>query len=501
MLQTQFIQQQYKSNTFSDENNISNVAMYKPEIANNLIRAFGTHAANMGNQNYSILQYLTAGSRRIAKFNQTYKPIGADEIQWPLLGNIIRAIPISGTVNPQTEAGIGFTTFIVPFPEKYFEVGWVCRFEDDSMARVQNYEYLNGQWCYTFQLVTSNPSEHVANWALEPNREVAWDHSAYEEGSHGGGSVVATPMWLRNQLTITRLAMGVTGSAKNTVITLKTKETKNGKEEATWMTFSQYQYLYQWSIMQEKALFNSRYNKLSDGTFANIGENGRPVKTGSGLEEQLMGSNHFVVSELHEEMLWHMLNGITNASNEGGSGAQKMVITGNGGVWEFQKAIRNASVELQQINTEWTDKKGEKLAFGAEYSTYKGPSGSTFTIVNHPMFNDKTCYPGTVGPHGYTRQSYKMFFVDFSERQGEPNVQMITRGANGENRQLVQWYTAGATTPNWDRDTPDKATDIGKIMRSHSGDYSMLYTLSETGCLIKDPFSCGLIEIIPPNSN
>lgn len=499
MLNTKFVTQQFRDGTMTDQNALANALLVEPEIANTLIYAYGSGSAKNGmGDSYNVLQYLTQGAGNLGKFGKTYKPTGHDEIMWPVQGKLVKALPISGPVNPGTDTGIGFSEFVVPLAQKLYSVGFVCRFENGSIARLQKPPYKAGNsWCHVFVIIGSNPSEYIPSVDLEIGKEVSWDFTAYEEGSDGGGNVEATPMWFKNQMTISRMAQGMTGSAKNEVVTLEVD--RNGEKKNLWMYEKQYQYFRNWGRQHERLLWNGRYNRLTDGTFPVFGENGRPVKVGSGIEEQIKAANTIVTTELTEEMLWHMLVDIKNKGN-GAENQKRVLITGDGGQWEFNRVLKEAAVRLNMVDHNFVHRlEGNKLAFGAEFTTYKGPFGGEFTVVNHPMFNDEEVWTKKVGPYGYTEQSYKMFFLDFSDYGNEPNIRMLTRGANGENRQLVQWFTAGATTPNWDRDAfKGNAGDFSKIMRSHGGDYFMCYTLSETLVAIQNTLTCGMIWVKPP---
>lgn len=496
MIETRFLRGQYRDGTFVDTANIAEALLSKPEIADTLIFAFGNEPqyGTLGD-GYSVLQYLVQGTGSIAKVDKSYKVLGNDEYMWAVMGHLQRSIPIAVdhplATTSDARVGINFSTFKVLFPIKYFSLGFVCRFWNGELARVVSEPYKEGNlWCYEFQIISNNPMSYMNPDSLRAGREVSWDYSAYEEGSEGGGMVDATPSWFRNQMTITRLSYGMTGSAKYELLWLEITNKASGDKARLWLTYQQYLAMLQWSRQQERVLWNGRYNRLSDGTFGNLGSNGRPVKTGSGIEEQISGVNRIVASELTEDMLWSMTADMYQVL--GKENTKMFLITGMGGIHEFHKVLKKSSLQYQLIDTTMVGKNGNTLTFGSHYMTYKGFMGNEITVVNHPMFNDRSVYPKTVGPFGYTDQSYKMFFIDFGNYEGEPNVQMITKGANGQDRRLIQWFDAGSTTPEFTGNT-----NSGMILRSHGADSYTCYTLSETGIIIRNPLSCGMIEIRP----
>jgi hypothetical protein len=495
MLKTQFIQAQWSDGTFTDQAQLANALLIKPEVADTLVYAF--MGKGDGNK-YGLLQGLTQGLGRIGKSEKNYKILGNDEYQWALMGQETRAVPITGVSEPAPAAfpGINFSLFTVPVAEKYFTLGDTVLFgggmPDQVYARVMEEPYRQGSnWCYTFQIIGNNPNEFVNPNYLQIGKEIGWIGTAFEEGSEGGGMKTATPMWFRNQMGIHRMAWGMTGSAKTAVMVLRF-ETNKGKQDL-WMYKQQYDFLRLWNKMIERELWFSKYNKLNDETFANFGANGRVIKRGSGVEEQITGANTYVTSNLTEELLRHMLLDIMRCSSDA-ENVKRLLFTGSGGLIAFDQAIRNAVAGLNVVEGAFfiNKKTGNELSFGSQFTTYKGFLNTEFTVVYHPMFDDTSIFTELHPITGLPMQSYKMYFLDFSDYDGSPNIQMVTRGAKGENRSLVQWFTAGGSEPNFDGNTGTKM-----LMRSNGFDGFMCYTLSEIGIMIRNPLSCGMIQIIP----
>jgi hypothetical protein len=505
MLSTKFVSAQFSDGTFTDNNSLARALLIDPEIASTVIYSMGAGAAAGGKgDSYNLLQYLTTGTGRVGEYNKNYKVIGNEELQWALFGALMEAQVITGTVTPTSTPGVNFTEFTVPFSKKYFHVGDVCRFEDETLARVQTEPTkIGNNWCYKFVIDGANTAAFVSATAVEVGRYVTFDHTAFEEYSDGGGAFEATPMWFRNQMTISRAAKAYTGSAITNVTVLKF--TRNGKTQNLWMPEAQFQFMRNQMRAHERQLFNGRYNRLADGSFGLFGTNGRPVVTGSGIEEQLSGANTYSVPSLTEDLFWQIITDTSDASN-GAENQHKFLVTGNGGMYEFQKLGDKFLSRMQVVaDPDFFVSKltGNKLAFGHQWTTYKGPSGGTFTVVNHPMFNDKSVFAATTGSKGYTRQSYKMFFLDASDydlgdgRGTTNNLTMITKGADGINRQLRMWHTDGAESPNSSSDGSSLSTTSFGPMRSHGLDGYKQYILQHTGCAIYNPTACGVIRITP----
>ena len=504
MLSTKFESAQFSDGTFTDNNSLARALLIEPEIASTVIYAMGSGAAAGGKgDSYNLLSYLTTGTGRVGEPNKNYKVIGAEEHQWALFGNLMEKQVITGTVTPTSEPGINFTEFTVPLPKKYFSVGNICRFEDGNLARVQDEpKKIGNNWCYKFVIDGANVGAFISPTAVEIGRYVTFDHTAFEEFSDGGGAFEATPMWFRNQMTISRHAKAFSGSAVTNVTVLSF--TRNGKTQKLWMPEAQYQFMREQMRSHERQLFNGRYNKLPDGSTALVGTNGRIVSTGSGVEEQLTGSNTYSVPSLTEDLFWQIATDTRRATN-GAENRHSFLVTGDGGMYEFQKLGDKFMARLQIIaDPDFFISKltGNKLAFGHEWVTYRGPSGATFTVINHPMFNDDTVFAKTVGSKGYTDQSYKMFFIDASDydmgdgKGSTNNLTMITKGANGENRQLKMWHTAGSTSPDGVDGSNKDTTTFGRLA-SHGLDGYKQYILQHTGIALYNPTACGMIKITP----
>jgi hypothetical protein len=501
MLQRQFINAQFRDGTMTDQNQLANALLTKPEIADELIMAYG----NQGEGNkMGVMQMLTQGMGRVGSVDKDYKIQGSDEIIWFLQGLQGRTIPIADQSIPAPAANVGqnFAEFIVPLAGKYFTPGDVVRFPNNSLCRVQAEPYKNGDnWCYTFAIMGANPNEFIPANALAVGRELAMGTTAFEEYSEGGGMKETTPMAFRNQMSIQRKSYSMSGGAKTDVVVFSVKgRDSNGNEKTSnsWMYKKQHDLYYQWVCEQEYALWFNKYNRLQDGTFAVKGMNGRPVKTGSGIEEQIIGTNQIVTDQLTEELLRYMILDI-NKNGMSAENKKLLLVTGLGGIDEFDRAMKRALGGLGGfvVDTTFIDKKGgNKLGFGSQFTTYRGLLGTEITVVHHPMFDDITRFPNVDPITGFTDQSYKMYFLDFSDYGGAPNIQMIFKGAHGEDRRLLSWFTAGATEPNFNGNSGVKA-----MMRSNGLDGFSMYMLSESMVLIKNPLGCGMITIRRPGLN
>jgi hypothetical protein len=92
---------------------------------------------------------------------------------------------------------------------------------------------------------------------------------------------------------------------------------------------------------------------------------------------------------------------------------------------------------------------------------------------------------------GLPLESYRMTFLDFSDYAGEPNISMVTKGADGQNRAMEMWYTAGSTDPY----SSGGNSGAKKVMRSSSLDGFECFMLSQQGMKVTNPLGCGELRL------
>lgn len=460
---------------FTDSNNLATALMTQPEIYNTLAYAFGDKY---------YLNYLTAGSGRVA---EKYKTLGNQEYMWPLMGDLVKPIAISGAA---VGNGAGFSTFSVPLAEKYFFQGCVVSF-GGVQARVQNDGVQVGNdWVYTFQLVTSDPSASVPAAFLAPGMVVVFLYTSFEEGSRGGGSFEAYPFWFKNQMTTLRMSYGMTGDAATDVMVLEVGQ-EGGKKSNLWMYASDYQKMLVWQQMLEYYRWYGKNNMTADGEINLPGANGRAVRIGSGVLEQIANSNKRTYTTLTTDILNDFLTDLL-ASSKDAENRKLIMFTGMGGMRQFQDTINSTYNNFNIVDTTFVSKNGMDMTFNNQsWKTYKGILGTDITVVHLPLFDDRTKHTELHPDTGLPIESYRMVFLDFADYAGEPNISLVTKGADGKNRAMEMWYTAGSTDPY----SSGGNSGAKKVMRSSSLDGFECFFLSQQGVKVTNPLGCGELSL------
>jgi hypothetical protein len=474
-----FVKQKWHSG-LTDQNTLSTALMTEPEImGRTLAYVFGDKYA---------LQYLTQGTGRVS---DKYELIGNDQYRWPLMGMLKKPIAITGAVSPAANIGLNHTTFDIPLAEKYFAVGDVLATTSRYLVRVQEEPSFDGaDWIHTCQLVTSEATDSVPAAQFAVGQELSVEFTAFEEYSEGGDSKEAFPMWFTNQLTISRMSFDMTGGSATDVMVLKGK---TGKE--LWMYEKQYQVMLQWMEETERLRWYGKYNRSSDGTVKLFGKNGRPVKIGAGVLEQIAYSNRRNYSvgteSLYREFILDLMENSKDSENK-----KFIAFTGIGGLEEFHTAMKEAIAAATLVDSIYVSGSGQNLTLGGQFTTYKGLIGTEFTVVHLPLFdnrvNNRELHPKT----GRPLESYKMVILDFGMMGGESNISMVAKGADGIDRSFLSWYTAGSQTPNGAEGASGDPSFTSKVMRSNSLDGWSCHFLSETGIKVINPLSCGILEML-----
>ena len=457
---------------FTESNMLANALLTTPEISMTLAYVNG----KAGQSSY--LSYLTEGSGRVS-IDPT--PLSNNVFKWSLMGDITKAVSVTVAASPSSNTGQYGQIFTFGTEEKYFSVGDVLRSDSGTLIRIQAEPYQSGKdFIYTAALAEGDVSTYLSTTDGAVGAQFSFEFSAFEEGSQGGSSKQATPMWFQNQLGIMRASYGMTGDAQTDIMVLKNSKTGS----MLWQPFQEWQFNRQWDHAIARALWYSKYNADSNGNISLKGANGRIVRIGAGIFDQIgpYGKRFYTKGT---ERLYRSLIGDAYMNSAQSDGNKKFVaITGRGGWEEFQNAMKDSIHASNIVDTHFLTSNGENLTFGAEVTTYKGIFGTELTIIHDPMFDDETHNRRKHPKTGYPIESYRMCILDFSTYGGESNIQMVCK----KGRENVTFYTAGAATPL----TPQSSQNsmLPGLMRSNDIDGWYVHKLTTRGIKIINPTSC-----------
>ena len=309
--------------------------------------------------------------------------------------------------------------------------------------------------------------------------------SAFGQGSLGDevGEGYAYPETHRNHLTLSRRKCKINGIDLHDVTWVE----HNGHR--LWYFTKEQQMTDQ--FMYELEL-NRWFGKSSvSGDIQYPGDsgsvaNGLPIM-GDGILAQIASANQFTTAGLgitEGELLKFI--GTLSLSSLKATGNEYVVFTGMQGMIQFQQAMTAHLATMGSASSLIASKSGEGVAVGTNFTSYSA-LGNNIKLVHNPCFDDPNVATMTSGISGTgfntAQLSGLMVVMDMSVQDGVANVELISKGAEGYNRNYVKKYVPGMINPN----------DPSSMMAANGNDTFECHILSESGIIIRNPQSCGVI--------
>lgn len=466
-----------------DENKISQAMLSRPHEITRILSYV------MGNKDLGFstsLDAITGGLGNVME-------IESRDYEWNVVLDSDRAITIRGAKwqgqditasNYETiMAGVGNTPILIGVEEKHFGPGAVIEFDDkEYQARLFGEPYQDGNiWWYTAFIANAQPGSYIPGEYLLAGRQVSRSFSVYEEYSEEADILNYNTFFkMRNYLATIRLSYDITGSAYSTVLWIALKDPKTGKTSYLWADYQEWLALREWAKRCERMMVYSQSNVQKDGTTALKGTNGRPVYIPAGILQQMSPSNRRYYTDLTAELLEDFLADLSY--NILGSSERKFVaLTGEMGMREFDKVLKEKSASYNLVDTKFVTGSGQELTLGGQFTTYKMTNGIELTLKHFPMY-DNVVFNRLLHPiTGKPLESYRFTFLDINRRDGEANIVKVVR----KGREMVIWNTSGSVAPG---------AGYGKnasTVRSNAKDGYAVHFLGEMGVMIRDPRACG----------
>lgn len=479
--------QLYRGRRFSDlvdENMISNALLTKPhEVSGLLSLVFGTKDDGVS----TAIDLITGGLGKTMIIENR-------EYEWSVMIDSDHAVNIryakwnGQEITPENyetkTPGINNTPIFIGLEEKYFGPGAILSFDNyNFQVRVSGTPYQDGStWVYECYVADGFASSYVPAEYLLPGRQVSRIGSAYEEYSDEADIInYQTPFKMRNNLNTLRLTYDITGDAYSTVLAIALKDPESGKTSYLWSDYQYWLALREWKKREEKMLLFSHSNRNADGTYGLKGTNGRPVPVSAGLFEQVSPANIRYYTTLTAELLEDYLFDLTY--NIIGTQERKfMALTGEMGIREFDRVLREKAAGFQLIDTKFVTGSGQELTLGGQFTTYKMTNGIEMTVKRCSLFDNMEMFRQLHPITGKPLMSYTYLFVDLGQRDGQSNIVKVCR----KGREFVQWCTGGSVIPS------GYGNSINTL-RSNSRDGYQVHFLGEEGIMLRNPLSCGIL--------
>ena len=321
--------------------------------------------------------------------------------------------------------------------------------------------------------------------------------SAFPNGSNGAdvGENYVYPSTYKNYLTTARKKISVTGKDITDIMWIE----NNGhrlwyftKEQMMMDEFMYQQELQRWygrkSITNESSTV-ARPGALTSSASGLSGTQATSIITGDGLLAQIDSSNQatYTLGALTEDIITEFLAKLSLNTTQS-EGNEFVVFTGTEGRLAFHKAMKELVVAPSGSFTggSMVGVNGD-VELGANFTSYMA-LGNKITIAYCPVFDDQNLHSSAAGQNAFgdnrLKESAKMVFLDFGKTTGVSNIELVTKGAEGTNRSFIKKYVAGMINPY----------DQSSMMAANADDKFEAHVLSESGIIVRNPLSCGILS-------
>ena len=467
----------YGKDTTDETALVTNLLKY-PEIGKKLIQQY---------PRFSLTYLLEAAGRNAAE-----KIIGDYSFEWKMMGRYRKPAKLDATF---TGAAAG-TTFTCTFDHDTsngihgdnLNVNDIVRFADGSTAMVTAEGTPTAtQNVVTFRAIDATTSAGT-NSAI--GDIVGVIGNAFNQGSLASevGQNYAYPDTYKNWLTLSRKKTKIMGTDLTDVTWIES----NGHR--LWYFTKEQQMTDQFMYELECQRW---YGKKSVGTAANAADYpgdsgigapsaftaGLPIM-GDGLLAQIDSSNQatYTAGALTEEDIVNFI-GTLSKNALSAEGNVWTVFTGTQGRIDFHRAMKDLLVTLGSGTPVFAGKGGGDVALGANFTEYN-ILGNKMILAYCPVFDDPNLHNSISSTFDTSNESGKMVFVDMGMQNGVSNVELIAKGAEGFNRSFVKKYVPGMVNPY----------DYNSMMAANGDDFFECQILSESGIILRNPLSCGILS-------
>jgi hypothetical protein len=466
----------YGKDTTDETALVTNLLKY-PEIGKKIISQY---------PRFSLTYLLEAAGRNAAE-----KIIGDYAFEWKMQGRYRKPAIVNSASNAGTAAAAG-TTFTVTLDHgsgnygDNLNVNDVVRLPDGTTALVTNVPTASGSTnVVTFRSIDSSTGTVFATGDV-----IGCIGSAFNQGSLGSevGQNYSYPDTYKNWLTLSRKKCKIMGSDLTDVTWIES----NGhrlwyftKEQQMTDQFMYELELQRWygkksSTMNDSAADFPGDSGIGGGEFVA----GVPMM-GDGLLAQIDGSNQatYTAGALTEEDIVNFIGTLSkNALNAEGN--VFTVFTGTQGRIDFHRAMKDLLVSQGAGGAStFAGKGGADVALGANFQEYN-VLGNKMILSYCPVFDDPNLHNSISSTFDASNESGKMVFVDMGMQNGVSNVELIAKGAEGFNRSFVKKYVPGMVNPY----------DYNSMMAANGDDFFECQILSESGLILRNPLSCGILS-------
>lgn len=442
------------------------------------------HFTGVMDQLFSSKNYYSDNPLSSMLFGKNTETIGTTSWEWDLKGANTRPLVVIENVEPEsnTTPGKFKQTFKIKLdsndytPGDYIHPGtsnkkFQCRIQDEVRRHGDG-------WVYTVRLASDDPQAFLPVVYLKPGQQWGKLYSQYEEASEQAGSTqFSLPISLSNRMGKFKKKYKVTDYASTEVLAVAIPDSK-GKYHKSWIRYADVEYWMQWYREIERGKWYSR------STDTVLGANGRPVRTGPGIQEQLEDSHIHKYTHLTARLIEEYLMDIFYSRVKPGRGRKVKGFTGEYGLLTFHRAlsdfsqksgfVRNIEVFTNKVQSELHT---NALETGFQFVRYHMANGASLELVHNPLYDDREINFEIDPVTGFPLESQRITFLDFEGENGKSNLKIMKK------KDAFSFaYVEGLFGPYG----PKKGGSA-----AHSGEYYEMHVTDSEGIHIQDITKCG----------
>lgn len=413
--------------------------------------------------------------------------IGRAGYRYRLMGRIQKASVILQQVGQSQSDG----TFQLLMQDNYLTPGMNAEFHGGRFtARVYTFSGTAGNYVYTFKSVGGTVfswSTHVSGQS--GTKTCFGGYNSMSEKSIRGYDRTHYPDMYINHTTIQRKSKGISGSAESTVLWISFDGNKG------WM----YEAIQQ---MRGRARVEDEHQKIwgktnmrgADGALLASppdidAETGMPITQGDGIWEQVKGKNDTYTSGIAGRPTISDFNEMVSNLKEKAQdieGNTWYAITGNEGMENANNILKAEATANYHIHIDGNGNEvagGKEIAVGYTWRRYN-VNGNSIIFIEHPLFSDRERWTDTANDGQSIMGSSYLFLCNYELDSGKNNIEILGRGAYGNNRTMVVGKIHGMT---------GAIAAMGGTITT-SVDEDEYHLLKEDGIFVYDATCCGLMH-------
>ena len=414
---------------------------------------------------------------------RTEETIPQTEWEWDLKSANTRPLVVVENLEPSASFyGKYKKTFKLKLDENWYLPGDVLSpgtSDKRFQVRVQNQVQKHGDgYVYVVRVNSDDNQANIPAKYLTPGQQWGKLFSQYEEAAEQSGSTVfSTPISFRNKMSKYRKEYRITDYASTEVLAVKIPDSKGGYHDS-WMRYADVEYWMQWYREVEKGYWYSR------SATSVLGANGRPVRMGAGVQEQLEDSHVHRYSHLTAKLIEEYLQDIFYSRIKPGKGRQIKGYTGEYGMLQFHRAIqdwqqksgfvKNVEVYTDKISS---DVHTNALQAGYQFVKYNMGNGASLELIHNPVYDDRESNFEIDPVTGFPIESQRITFLDFSGQGNKSNIKLMHKQDG-----FAFAYIRGLYGPYGPSNGGEAA---------HSGSYYEMHVEKSCGAHIEDVTKCG----------